>query len=181
MSELDDPPAATPAPALSRRTVPRGRPRASALAPPRFTAAHRSRPLARWAALLRRFRLDDPRSQAASIGARPDRSSPNSRSRDVRTGQLHRLSDHRGRVVAIVFTGTACPIGELYFPRLNALAEEIRKPRRRFSGDQFQRERIRRRQSPSTPGSSASGSRSSRIPRITSPTRCSPSEPAKRS
>jgi mono/diheme cytochrome c family protein/thiol-disulfide isomerase/thioredoxin len=44
--------------------------------------------------------------------------------RDVRTGQLHRLSDHSGRVVAIVFTGTLCPIGELYLPRLNALAKK---------------------------------------------------------
>jgi hypothetical protein len=39
---------------------------------------------------------------------------------DVRTGQLHSLSQHRGRVVAIVFTGTACPVGELYMPRLSA-------------------------------------------------------------
>jgi peroxiredoxin len=44
--------------------------------------------------------------------------------RDVRTGQIHRLSDHDGRVVAIVFTGTACPIGELYLPRLKALAKK---------------------------------------------------------
>jgi thiol-disulfide isomerase/thioredoxin len=44
--------------------------------------------------------------------------------KDVRTGQLDRLSDHRGRVVAIIFTGTNCPVGELYFPRLNRLAEK---------------------------------------------------------
>ena len=41
---------------------------------------------------------------------------------DARTGVIHRLSDHYGRVVAIVFTGTSCPLGELYFPRLDALA-----------------------------------------------------------
>jgi hypothetical protein len=44
--------------------------------------------------------------------------------KDVRTGQLHRLSDHRGRLLAIIFTGTACPVGELYFPRLNSIAEK---------------------------------------------------------
>jgi mono/diheme cytochrome c family protein/peroxiredoxin len=44
--------------------------------------------------------------------------------KDVRTGLVHRLSDHRGRVVAIVFIGTACPIGELYLPRLNDLARK---------------------------------------------------------
>ncbi len=33
--------------------------------------------------------------------------------RDVKTGWLHRLSEHRGRVVAIVFTGTSCPVGDL--------------------------------------------------------------------
>lgn len=43
--------------------------------------------------------------------------------RDVRTGQLHGLADHRGRVLAIVFTGTVCPIGELYLPRLNAMSK----------------------------------------------------------
>ncbi|MFI5459473.1 MAG: redoxin domain-containing protein [Isosphaerales bacterium] len=42
--------------------------------------------------------------------------------RDVRTGQLDRLSEHRGRVVAIVFTGTSCPVGDLYMPRLSDLA-----------------------------------------------------------
>jgi peroxiredoxin len=45
--------------------------------------------------------------------------------RDVRTGQVHRLSDHRGRVVAIVFTGTVCPAGELDYPRLNALSRRF--------------------------------------------------------
>jgi len=45
--------------------------------------------------------------------------------RDARTGQLHRLSEHRGRVVAIIFTGTNCPIGELYMPRLSDLARVL--------------------------------------------------------
>jgi AhpC/TSA family len=45
--------------------------------------------------------------------------------RDVRTGQLHRLSDHSGRIVAIVWIGTTCPISELYFPRLNSLARKF--------------------------------------------------------
>jgi peroxiredoxin len=45
--------------------------------------------------------------------------------RDVRTGQLHYLSDHSDRILAIVFTGTVCPIGELYLPRLNALARKF--------------------------------------------------------
>ncbi len=44
--------------------------------------------------------------------------------RDVRTGQIHRLSDHSGRILVVVFTGTLCPIGELYLPRLNALARK---------------------------------------------------------
>jgi peroxiredoxin len=42
---------------------------------------------------------------------------------DARTGENHRLSQHRGRVVVIVFTGTVCPIGELYMPRLSALTK----------------------------------------------------------
>jgi len=45
--------------------------------------------------------------------------------RDARTGQLDRLSEHRGRVVVIVFTGTNCPIGELYMPRLSNLARVL--------------------------------------------------------
>ena len=44
---------------------------------------------------------------------------------DVRTGQLHHLSDHRGRVVAIVFTGTNCPVGDLYMPRLSYLSRVL--------------------------------------------------------
>jgi peroxiredoxin len=44
--------------------------------------------------------------------------------KDVRTGQVHRLSDHSGRIVAIVFTGTACPVSERYIPRVNALARK---------------------------------------------------------
>ena len=43
--------------------------------------------------------------------------------RDVHTGQLHGLADHRGRVLVIVFTGTVCPIGELYLPRLNTMSK----------------------------------------------------------
>ena len=42
---------------------------------------------------------------------------------DVRTDQLHSLSQHRGQVVVIVFTGTACPVGELYMPRLSVIAQ----------------------------------------------------------
>jgi peroxiredoxin len=41
---------------------------------------------------------------------------------DVRTGQLNRLSDHSGELVVLVFTGTSCPVGDLYMPRLSALA-----------------------------------------------------------
>jgi thiol-disulfide isomerase/thioredoxin len=44
---------------------------------------------------------------------------------DVRTGRLHRLSDHRGRVVVVVFMGTSCPVGELYLPRLSALSKHF--------------------------------------------------------
>jgi peroxiredoxin len=38
--------------------------------------------------------------------------------RDVRTGQLHRLSDHESRVVVIVFCGTNWRLAECYMPRL---------------------------------------------------------------
>src|SRR5262245_29350134 len=41
---------------------------------------------------------------------------------EVSTRRLYRLSEHRGRVVVIVFIGTDCPIGGLYMPRLTALA-----------------------------------------------------------
>jgi hypothetical protein len=41
--------------------------------------------------------------------------------RDVRTGQRDRLSQHRGRVVAIFFTGTQCPVANLYLPRWSHL------------------------------------------------------------
>jgi len=42
---------------------------------------------------------------------------------DTRTGQLNRLSDHRGSVVVVVFVGTSCPVGDLYLPRLIELAK----------------------------------------------------------
>jgi len=42
---------------------------------------------------------------------------------DARTGQLNRLRDHSGRVVVLVFTGTSCPVGDLYMPRLSALSQ----------------------------------------------------------
>jgi hypothetical protein len=42
--------------------------------------------------------------------------------KEVSTRRLYRLSQHRGRVVVIVFIGTDCPIGGLYMPRLTALA-----------------------------------------------------------
>ena len=45
---------------------------------------------------------------------------------DVVTGRIHRLSEHRGRVVAIVFVGTSCPVGDLYLPRLIAMADAYR-------------------------------------------------------
>jgi thiol-disulfide isomerase/thioredoxin len=48
---------------------------------------------------------------------------------DVSTGHSHRLSQHRGRVVVVVFIGTNCPIGELYMPRLAALATAYRARR----------------------------------------------------
>jgi hypothetical protein len=41
--------------------------------------------------------------------------------RDVRTGQRHRLAQHRGRIVAILFTGTQCPVADLYLPRWSHL------------------------------------------------------------
>jgi peroxiredoxin len=41
---------------------------------------------------------------------------------DVTTRRLHRLSEHRGRVVVVVFIGTSCPVGGLYMPRLIAMA-----------------------------------------------------------
>ena len=44
--------------------------------------------------------------------------------RDVRTGQLHRRSDHDGRLITIVFIGTACPTSERAFPGLNWLAKK---------------------------------------------------------
>ncbi len=42
--------------------------------------------------------------------------------RDVRTGQLHRLSDHDSRVVVVIFCGTHWPQAETYLPRLSAYA-----------------------------------------------------------
>ena len=46
--------------------------------------------------------------------------------RDAITGRLHRLSQHRGRVVVIVFAGIPCPVGELYIGRLVELATTYR-------------------------------------------------------
>ena len=46
--------------------------------------------------------------------------------REVNTGRLHRLSQHRGRVLVIVFVGTTCPVGELYLKRLAELATTYR-------------------------------------------------------
>jgi peroxiredoxin len=48
---------------------------------------------------------------------------------DASTGRVHRLSQYRGRVVVVVFTGTSCPVGDLYVPRLAALATAY-KPRK---------------------------------------------------
>jgi peroxiredoxin len=63
------------------------------------------------------------RDRAPARGRAPGQSIADFAIKDVRTGQLHRLSDHRGRVVAIIFTGTSCPVGDLYLPRLNAQAK----------------------------------------------------------
>jgi peroxiredoxin len=46
--------------------------------------------------------------------------------REAMTGRIHRLSEHRGRVVVIVFVGTSCPVGELYMGRLAELASAYR-------------------------------------------------------
>ncbi len=46
--------------------------------------------------------------------------------REVSTGRLHRLFQHRGRVLVIVFVGTNCPVGELYMGRLAELATKYR-------------------------------------------------------
>jgi thiol-disulfide isomerase/thioredoxin len=43
---------------------------------------------------------------------------------DARTGQTHRLSEHKGSVVVVVFVGTSCPIGDLYMPRLCELSRQ---------------------------------------------------------
>ena len=46
--------------------------------------------------------------------------------REVISGRPHRLSQHRGRVLVVVFVGTSCPVGELYLGRLAVLATEYR-------------------------------------------------------
>jgi len=48
---------------------------------------------------------------------------------DVRTGQLHRLSDHEAQVIVIVFCGTHWPMAQTYMPRLAAYsaAGEMRR------------------------------------------------------
>ena len=63
--------------------------------------------------------------RAAAFRREPGRVVAEFAIRDVRTGQIHRLSDHSGRILVVVFTGTLCPIGELYLPRLNALAKKF--------------------------------------------------------
>jgi peroxiredoxin len=48
---------------------------------------------------------------------------------DVRTCHLHRLSDHEGRVVVIIFTGARSALDDANLPRLSALsaASELRR------------------------------------------------------
>jgi peroxiredoxin len=58
----------------------------------------------------------------ANLVRRPGQIAPDFQLVDVRTGQLNRLSDHRGEMVVVVFVGTSCPVGDLYLPRLIELA-----------------------------------------------------------
>lgn len=59
----------------------------------------------------------------------PGRLVPEFALRDVRTGQLHRLSDHEQHVVVVVFCSTHWPMANTYLPRLSAYAAagEMRK------------------------------------------------------
>ena len=69
-----------------------------------------------WGAGLRHARLD--RAPGQVIG--------DFELQDVNSGRPHRLSQHRGRVLVIVFVGTSCPVGELYIGRLAELATTYR-------------------------------------------------------
>jgi len=60
---------------------------------------------------------------AAAVAKEPGQLVAEFAIRDVRTGQLHYRSDHDGRLIAIVWIGTACPISQRYLPRLNSLAK----------------------------------------------------------
>jgi peroxiredoxin len=48
---------------------------------------------------------------------------------DVRTDQLHRLSDHQAQIVVVIFCGTRWPMAQTYLPRLAAYsaAGEMRR------------------------------------------------------
>jgi thiol-disulfide isomerase/thioredoxin len=59
------------------------------------------------------------------IGRNVGRGTPNFTLKDVRTGQDVSLYGFRGKNAAvIVFTGTSCPVNDLYMPRLVELAKE---------------------------------------------------------
>jgi peroxiredoxin len=59
----------------------------------------------------------------------PGQVAPDFALRDVRTGQIHRLSDHESHVVVIIFCGTHWPMAATYLPRLSAYSadSEMRK------------------------------------------------------
>jgi len=66
---------------------------------------------------------------ATKLSRDPGQFAPDFALRDVRTGQLHRLSDHEAHVVVIIFCGTHWPLAETYLPRLSAYSAdgEMRK------------------------------------------------------
>ena len=61
---------------------------------------------------------------AAAVAKAPGQKVADFAIRDVRTGQLHHRSDHDGRLIAIVWIGTACPTSERSLPRLNSLSKK---------------------------------------------------------
>jgi peroxiredoxin len=58
------------------------------------------------------------------LGREPGQVVPDFALPDVRTNQLHRLSDHQAQVVVIVFCGTHWPMAQTYLPRLSAYAAD---------------------------------------------------------
>jgi peroxiredoxin len=61
---------------------------------------------------------------ATKLRRAPGQVVPDFALRDVRTGQLHRLSDHEAQVVVIIFCGTRWPMARTYLPRLSAYSAE---------------------------------------------------------